>query len=257
MSRWDAIRHGLFCVLFAAVGAKAEDENWDARFRQATEACLLKSMKNVQCIHEVDGNPLEHASAAEDVLYDVGSESLFRGVGEAVKTVSAADALIKGDESAYWRRLNSEYNYETLKKFARYRARKDRLESCQTACLATCITSQIMEFDERNLLTHWTEALGREKGVCRDFSGMAADLMRSMGLKARDVSGTVYEISDGQPPKSDGGHAMVEVDLPNGRFTMEPQLNACVFYDREFSHGVRHLGERILNLKGTPESIER
>jgi hypothetical protein len=248
MSRYFLLSMGALACLFSATSARAADAE-DVKYKSAVDHCILQSQKATSCVEIVNGNPMDKTSVVADGAYDVAYDGVYGTIGTVARGVSMAGVLFDVENAPYWKRYNSELNYQNLKRFAAIRAKKDGLETCQRACLATCISSTLLEYDDRNLITHWTEGVGREKGVCREFSAMASDLMRSLGVKSKTVTGMSYEIQDGQVPKKAGGHVMVEVALPQGNFIMEPQSSECQFFAADFSKDARILSENTLNLK--------
>ncbi len=235
-------------TFITSTAAHAADD-WDSRYRDAVKSCILRSQKNAACVHTKDGNPLDISSQAYEAFYDSSYTAMYGAVGVVARGISMARVAVDPENAPYWKRYNSELNYRTLKKYAGIRAKKDQLEPCQKACLATCISSKIMEYDDRNLPTHWREGIGREKGVCREFSAMAVDLMKSLGLQAETITGVAYEINQGLRPKRIGGHVMVKVNLPQGPFIMEPQSASCEFFDRSFSKVARKFEAELLNTR--------
>jgi hypothetical protein len=236
-------------LIFGSAAFASNEAEWDRRYNDAMNSCIIKAEPNRACVHVVDGNPLLVSPEWSQVRYKAGELSAGFLIGEGTRTISAGMVHFQGDDSPYWKRLNAQYNYESLKRWAKYRADKNGMETCQRACLATCISSRMIQYDNANRITSWRDAIEREAGVCREFSAIAANLMQSLGVKARVLEGKVHSIIDGQAPDYEGGHVMVEVSLPNGKFIMEPQTDSCEFYDKSFSTGKRNLQTQSLNLK--------
>ncbi len=239
----------IFSLTFTATAVADEQRDWDAKYNDAMKACIVKPLKNRACVHVVDGNPMKVSPEWSQVRYKVGEIGIGFVMGEGARTISAGMVHFQGDDAPYWKRLNSKYNYDALKRWALYRANRDGMEDCQKACLATCISSRIIKYDDRNRITNWRDSVEREAGVCREFSAIAANIMKHLGLKARVLEGEVHAVSDGQVPELEGGHVMVQVQLPNGTFHMEPQNDSCEFYDNKFTKEKRHYEFEGLNLK--------
>ncbi len=220
----------------------------DERYVDAINHCLKKTFKQMQCNHLVDGNTLDLDGRLGQLGYRLQYNIYHQERAILRQGKSFLRAVVTSSEDAsYWQEASNSGSYAVLKKFAIQKAKKENLQSCQRACLATCISSRLLKYNNENRPHHLLDGLGRLEGNCREFSSMANDLMRAMKVDSSVVVGRNYKIKDGERPEDSGAHAMIGLSLKGEEYIMEPQNSGCVFYDTSFSHQRRKFQTRIMN----------
>ena len=99
-----------------------------------------------------------------------------------------------------------------------------KLSECQSVCLATCASANLIEYKmnwsvfaataENNVQTG--------EGVCREYSTVARLLIEIMGIKAHEAT------------KMFRGHEFVKVHLNGHSYSVEPQSPFWEFYPSTF-----------------------
>jgi hypothetical protein len=234
-----------FCVLVASLnhsfaGSRINREDFSsfsARFRAVAQNCLLTRFDTMECTHVSGSSPLKPSNPFAQAFYKLGHNGVIGASSGAFRWLEGSVmSLREGEDPDYWEMREAELGFEALLDFARRKAKREGLRDCQKACLATCIASQMITYGAPQARQSWRASLRRGEGVCRAYADIANVAMREMGLRSKTVAGTGYETgSGGRGQKySMGGHVMVQVKLQDGEFLMEPQVNACEFFDVTF-----------------------
>jgi hypothetical protein len=220
--------------------------SYNDRWLRVTRSCIVPSMQNVKCDYEENNAPFKKDSTVGQMVYQSGYGTSFRALGWARRSARVLGMLFDIEDSPYWDTYEARLGYKSLKNIAVNKAKRESLSSCQRACLATCISSYLIDYDDDNSMTHWTDSVGSQTGVCREYAAIANDFMKSLKLKSKVVTGYWYENMGGTLQK-EGGHAMVEVQLGRASYIMEPQDPFCTYYDPKFRAQARPIIRKNLN----------
>jgi hypothetical protein len=120
-------------------------------------------------------------------------------------------------------------DYEWIKSQMMRKADKEKLEDFQKVCLAQCISSKIIEYDQGWKLTQSPQAaIENGKGVCREYSWIASELMSQMGVPANREFVWYYDTD------TSSAHSIVNVKIRGKHYFVEPQEDSCGFYSTQF-----------------------
>lgn len=227
----------------------------DKLLQNMKQECLQTSFKWQSChyfanwviLKDIDTDP------ASDASYYLQDDEQ----GESFNNAS----IFLGDpysiNNKVCRVLSTRVNFFLLIKNLLAKTKKEHLMDCQKACLATCVSSKIIKysyilkeqktgnpildmqmeyFKQQGYLPRVYElkpnvnekltglgAIEKGEGVCRQFSYIAVNLMRSLGLEAEEVVGHPNFTSEYR-------HEVVKVKINEENYLMEPQDDLCNFY---------------------------
>ena len=195
--------------------------------------CLKPKFQTAHCAYFPHRTPLLVDSKVMKAMFvsvDIQNKT-YDAVSDAAKSC-AVYAFVPKDE-AYWIQQEIETDYARLKCTLAAKKKKERLTDCQAACVATCISMRLIDYVDGGHQSA-KAAVCSGKGTCREFSSIAEELLRSMGLDATRAFGTLY---DERPDskKEVVGHVMVQVTLDGKPYLMDPQDDACAFYSPKFN----------------------
>ena len=207
-----------------------------ARFERAAQFCLKKNYRKVACEHIENENvlfiPILHKAINKSV-----QDKLYAGVRKLRVAKRFVDVTVSPDLDRVWDAYSIQLDYENFKRRIKAKASNERLKACQKACLATCISSNLIS-PEHHPFDNWRDALEKGEGSCRSYTGIAVDIMKDLGLKAKYTSG-LSESNDDYPNHNDRAfrtsHAMVKIKLKYEDYLMEPGSDSCEFYDADFN----------------------
>jgi hypothetical protein len=219
-----------------------------ARYVNTIQNCFKKSFQDLKCQRVVNGNPLRKDKSLGQLRYVFEYGAVDAGLGRWERNKSLIQGFWDAENASFWGEVENENSYQLLKASAVRKAQKENLQDCQKACLATCISSSLLKYNDESRPHHLIDGLGRLEGNCREFSAMALDVMRALDVESDPVVGKNYKINEDQKPVESEQHAMVQVFLDGVEFIMEPQRNACEFFDPEFTLNVRKIHSEALNL---------
>jgi len=125
------------------------------------------------------------------------------------------------NEAESRRRANIRGLYSNMKDKAKKLAKDKKLNTCQKACLATCISSRAIDYDHslvNQACVRRTKdgAIETQKGVCRNFAQISHDIYKYLGVKTKKIFGD--------------NHAINIVKIDGQWYQMEPQDPTCSFY---------------------------
>lgn len=168
---------------------------------------------------------------------------------------------------SYWDPAKtSEEDVEKENNRSRYRALVQRLKAVassllpfQKVMLVQCVTSRLIAYalkgdgGESSYSVQCTIDTGR--GQCREFSGLAVDLLGEVGMSASLYANVTHtETKDGTVKKS-GGHVVAKVDIGEESFLIEPQNTIFRLYQERFNARARK-GEVLAWFEPPPETFD-
>jgi hypothetical protein len=232
-------------LLFFALVNAAFSSEVDDRYKQIFNECLNPSYQNVSCRYEDSTTPLQISKT-----FSIGVAVLDDDAGTAIDTIKeavwGASRLLNPDQSQH----KAWIAYQNAQDWAKRKAQRENLKDCQKACLATCISSKVMDEGSQLNIQNARSAIETESGVCREFTAVAVDLMKSFGLDASYAAGSDKEWDDNDEVfRSQGAHVIVSVKIDGKNYLMEPQNPECDFYNPNFTG--QHKDEKNSYLEGT------
>ena len=230
-------------------GEEAKDRitEWTETLNDIRDSCLLPKYAKTVCKYYPNRTPIKRTPVLDfcgEKAFSHGVVPLTRWAKEGIWAVSLLGAP---EQTRYWEEFEISKDYKSLKLQLLRKSKKEKLLSCQRACLATCISSKIIEYEDGMPQT-CIGAIQSGSGICREFSLIAADILNSLGVSASDFGGVAYEAHEGK--KIPGGkHRMLRVRIGAKTYLMEPQDSSCEFYNAEFSPDTTKDGDAFEILK--------
>lgn len=171
-------------------------------------------------------------------------------IENSVGAVGASFGISKVKNARTKRTANLD-GFEVIKSRMAEKANVDHLVDYQRACMAQCVASKIISYDHGLALSMSPScAIGNGKGVCREYSWIASDLMRYLGLRAQRQTVIAYWTPEENPTrKSSGPHVVTKVNIGGSDFLMEPQKNDCIFYERSFNMNASSKPTKIFSIE--------
>ncbi len=221
------------------------------RFEKIENECIKKSFENVECRFYKNDPLLENilASAEMNATTEEQKDYYFE-IKENMKS-----ALFKGMKKPKSEKENFEKFILILNQVPG-KFRKEKLKTCQKVCVVTCMSSKIIRYaylkdslELHNLIKSLSPqqslileilslqketpdvglkessigAIKSGKGVCRQSSYIARDILKSLKLPGRSVIGEL-------PYKSSYKHEVVQTKIDGKTYLIEPQSDQCNFY---------------------------
>ncbi|MEW6057210.1 MAG: hypothetical protein AB1540_11405 [Bdellovibrionota bacterium] len=129
----------------------------------------------------------------------------------------AVCALSPTDPGTCQNRVEGQFKHNYLAFRLKKIQTEKKLSECQSACLAICVSSLLINFVE---FTPWFTdpdyVFFSEKGRCTDYSRVAVALFEALGLEGAIEMNSI--------------HSFVRVKVKDKWYYAEPQDSSCIFY---------------------------
>jgi hypothetical protein len=196
------------------------------RLADVDHSCFQRDWANTQCKYvEGDdypssmGETYNRIAIVDDILTAVVDLVKRFGMDSTLYYIRrfSAELGIGSKAGAFERRVD----FLKLQNQAKDVARKNKLSSCQRACLANCISAHAITYvdgsNARSLVP--ADTLARGYGICQHFSAMSSFLSNRLGNTYTFAVASIRM-----------GHEFVATQIDGKWWFSEPQDDACTFY---------------------------
>lgn len=207
-------------------------------YKAVVKECLIPDFSQKKCVF------LKNQSTLQTNVVDQGLPfwkyillPLGRTVSEGLNVLSLA-FVDPSDEEYWWEEVLTE-DYKNIKFLIVRKQENEKLSDCQSVCLATCITSRLLTYNNATFPQSAAETIQDGAGVCREFSWVAAELLDLLQIENTGAGGRSYDVDPLKVKRTaQGMHAMNYVWVDGKKYLIEPQQgpikNTCLFYDADF-----------------------
>jgi len=220
-----------------AQSVAVREQQWRETLREIQISCMDESYEDIECKYEQNGSTLKRTPyVLERAIIGFGGVAVPK-IGRFIKnTIWGSTLLIEPEQESYWQDHQIGKDYVRLKKSLNTKAKREKLRSCQKACLSTCVSSKIIQYS-REFKNQFSTVEGKVesgKGDCKGFSAIADDINYALSIPSQVTSGSAYERTD-RSLEFLGFHQQVMVEIDGKHYIMEPQSSSCRFYPIKFS----------------------